>query len=560
MKTYKIIILALAGMVLAGAVLAGCGGKTGFKPNGDVRNANEMRMRYSQEMINSRMSSWYNKDTEVGFPNANSTNGIVQPETEASWDYVPGVVAKGILDVWSLYQDSAWADAWYEGLAQWAESEACVAHAAQMMKGGILDDLNCAKVYIGLYEGAKPGGKFENADRAAFYMEQMRLAAKGLEEHKNRYSIQLRDESLEFRDAAVNGGWMHKATNDPSKSYWGQMWCDGAYMGPALLAQLLVTGACEGTTLGWNDVYDQFESSWPYLWDEEKQLPYHVLFTDVKTNKNGKAIYEAGHLYPCRPTPDNVLRTATGSPIEQSSSPVKGGEDDFLPVYHSEEYWGRAAGWYILALVDVLEAYLNGLVVSGEWLEGDPLPSAQHFDELREMLTKLADGLVARQDPETGCWYQLLAYDSTKCATQGVDATGSEKYTNVEEGGTQCNYLESSASCLITAALLKGSRLGLIDQTEAGKKGFEGILRTFVRQVPSEDKGPRDEVPSTKEILTITSSCQSAGLSKDRWGNAAYYLIGKDVPIQDNGEGKVLGAFLMAAAEYERLCTNSVNL
>lgn len=40
---------------------------------------------------------------------------------------------------------------------------------------------------------------------------------------------------------------------------------------------------------------------------------------------------------------------------------------------------------------------------------------------------------------------------------------------------------------------------------------------------------------------------------KDRWGNAAYYLIGKDVPIQDNCEGKVLGAFLMAAAEYERL-------
>ena len=523
-------------LALAGMVLAGCGGKTGFKPNGDVHDANEMRMRYSQEMINSRMSSWYNKDAEVGFPNANSTNGMVQPATEASWDYVPGVVAKGILDVWSLYQDSAWADAWYEGLAEWVEQ---LKVESLELKGGILDDLNCAKVYIGLYEGAKPGGKFENEERAAFYIEQMRLAAKGLEEHKNRYSIQLSDESLEFRDAAVNGGWMHKATDDPSKSYWGQMWCDGAYMGPALLAQLLETGACEGTTLGWNDVYKQFEASWPYLWDEEKQLPYHVLFTDVKTNKNGKAIYEAGHLYECKPTPDPSL---------------KGGERDLQQVYHSEEYWGRAAGWYILALVDVLEAYLNGLVVSGEWLEGDPLPSAQHFDELREMLTKLADGLVARQDPETGCWYQLLAYDSTKCATQGVDVTGSEKYTNVAEGGTQCNYLESSASCLITAALLKGSRLGLIDQTEAGKKGFEGILRTFVRQVP------RDKGQGTKEMLTVTGSCQSAGLSKDRWGNAAYYLIGKDVPIQNNGEGKVIGAFLMAAAEYERVCTNSVNL
>jgi unsaturated rhamnogalacturonyl hydrolase len=155
--------------------------------------------------------------------------------------------------------------------------------------------------------------------------------------------------------------------------------------------------------------------------------------------------------------------------------------------------------------------------------------------------------LVARQDPATGCWYQLLQYGPEKCTTQGVDDTGSMKYTNVDEGGTQCNYLESSASCLITAALLKGTRLGLIDHLEAGKKGYEGILRTFVRQVPS------DEVPSTKEILTITGSCQSAGLSHDRNGSAAYYLIGKDVPIQNNTEGKVLGAFLMAAVEYERM-------
>jgi unsaturated rhamnogalacturonyl hydrolase len=167
------------------------------------------------------------------------------------------------------------------------------------------------------------------------------------------------------------------------------------------------------------------------------------------------------------------------------------------------------------------------------------LPSAQNFDALREYLTKMADGLVARQNKKTGCWYQLLAYDSTKCATQGIDDTGSPKYTNVSEGGTQCNYLESSASCLITAALLKGSRLGLIDYAEAGKRGFEGIVRTFVR---GEEGNYR-----------ILGSCQSAGLSHDRNGSAAYYLIGKDVPIQDNAEGKVLGSFLMAAVEYERM-------
>ena len=514
---------------------------------------------YSREMINARMSAWYNKDNQVGFANANSTNGITEPAVQASWDYVPGVVAKGILDVWEYYQDSAWADAWYKGLCTWALQQTAT------NQGGILDDLNCTKVFIGLYNGAKPGGRFENADHAAYFMEQMKRGAKGLDEHKRLYTI---------AGGGAAGGWMHKATDNPAQSYWGQMWCDGAYMGPALLSQLIVAGATEGTNLGWNDVYDQFEASWPYLWDEEKQLPYHVIFTDIKTNKNARAIYEAGHAYACN-----------GEWV--NGEWMNGG------IYHSEEYWGRAAGWYMMALVDVLEAYLLNLEknqekpclsvenanASAECSPSQPtnkelscslpeqtltaqgsnqpkasqkpkkqiiLPSAQHFDEMREMLTKLADGLVARQDPETGCWYQLLAYDSTKCATQGVDATGSEKYTNVEEGGTQCNYLESSASCLITAALLKGSRLGLIDHVEAGKRGYEGIVKQFVRGEGGE--------------MTITSSCQSAGLSKDRWGNAAYYLIGKDVPIQDNGEGKVIGAFLMAAAEYERVCTNSVNL
>ena len=119
-------------------------------------------MRYSQQMINARMTAWYNKDNCVGFPNANSTNGITMPENMATWDYVPGVVAKGILDVWQYYQDSAWADAWYIGLAQWAD-QLDEEELNELVRGGILDDLNCAKVFMGLYEGAKPGGKFENA-------------------------------------------------------------------------------------------------------------------------------------------------------------------------------------------------------------------------------------------------------------------------------------------------------------------------------------------------------------------------------------------------------------
>ncbi len=469
---------------------------------------------YSREMINARMSAWYNKDNCIGFDNANSTNGITTPEHYATWDYVPGVVAKGILDVWQVYQDSAWADAWYIGLADWAD-RLDPKELDELVKGGILDDLNCAKVFMGLYEGAKPGGRFENPERAAYYMQQMQRAARGLEEHADKYSIHTGvGGDGETLQPEVENGWMHKATDNPEKSYWGQMWCDGAYMGPALLAQLLQYKACEGTRLGWNDVVKQFTASWPYLWDEDKQLLYHVLFTDISVNKNARSIYETGHAYLCKHATD-------------------------YPVYHSEESWGRAAGWYILALVDVMEAYM--LNQQGDNRQAtDALPQAADFETLHTYLTMLADGLIARQDPETGCWYQLLQYGPEKCATQGVDDTGSKKFTNVPEGGTQCNYLESSASCLITAALLKATRLGFGDYAAAGKRGFEGIQKQFVR--------------TENGLLTITGSCQSAGLSHDRNGTAAYYLIGKDVPIQDNTEGKVLGAYLMAAVEYERAC------
>ena len=139
--------------------------------------------RYSQEVINARMSAWYNKDKIVGFPNENATNGITTPTVDATWDYVPGVVAKGILDTWEYYQDSTWADAWYEGLCQWGLTK-----TADSI-GGILDDLNCTKVFLGLYEGAKPGGRFENPENAAYFMQQLQYGAAGLADQKAKYSI-----------------------------------------------------------------------------------------------------------------------------------------------------------------------------------------------------------------------------------------------------------------------------------------------------------------------------------------------------------------------------------
>ena len=439
-------------------------------------------VRYSQEVINARMTNWKNKSSAVGFPNANSTNGSTTPGSAASWDYVPGVVAKGILDVWEYYQDSAWADAWYQGLSSWALSKTAT------NTGGSLDDLNCTKVYFGVYDGCKAGGKFENSTNATYCMTQMGRGADGLEAHKASCSIS-------GTSSSADGGWYHKS------NYGNQMWCDGAYMGPALLAQLLAYGV--STTLTWADVMTQFTSSWGGLWDEDEDLLWHCFSTDKSTGGASGWVY----------APDQ---------------PKIGGG------YHSAEYWGRADGWYIMALVDVLEA----MEKAGKKGDSD-------FLVIQGYLKKLAAGLVARQDATTGCWYQLLQYGSEKCATQGTDATGSSTYKNVSSGGTQCNYLESSGSCLITGALLKGLRLGYLSATESGqniqaaaKNGYEGIINQFLS--------------GSAGNYQLTSSCQSAGLGSDRNGSAAYYLIGKDVPIQNDSEGKVLGAFLMAAVEYER--------
>ena len=155
---------------------------------------------------------------------------------------------------------------------------------------------------------------------------------------------------------------------------------------------------------------------------------------------------------------------------------------------------------------------------------------------LKQYLEQLAAGLKKRQDPETGCWYQLLAYDSTFVA----DTYKGKSYS------PKRNYLESSASAIFTATYLKAIRLGYLPADEylpMAKKAYEGFVNQFVKQ--KEDG-----------TLTLVNSCASAGLGggDKRDGSAAYYLLGSDVTrITNYTEGKVLGAFLLAAIEYERL-------
>jgi len=283
------------------------------------------------------------------------------------------------------------------------------------------------------------------------------------------------------------GRFIHKAI------YPGQLWLDGLYMAPALYAEWqYYFGDTEGTTANmdsWTDIAQQFIVIHQYTWDSQKQLNYHAWASDPDEPNAFWAIKEG---------------------------PYRG---------CSHEFWGRGIGWYFAAVVDVLE-----------WMP----TNHPNRPQLLEIARQVAGGLVKYQDAASGCWYQLLEYDATKCS----DGVGDIINGTVYNKGDNCNYLESSASSMYTYAYLKGIRLNILDKATflpVAQKAYQGLINTFIKE--GEDG-----------TLSIIQSCASAGLGPannlSRTGTVNYYLNGTDTRITQN-EGKAIGSFIMASLEAE---------
>lgn len=434
---------------------------------------------YSRLIIESRIRDFYANTKQRGL-NVFDQQGqqIASSAGELDFDYVPGLVAKAIIEATQYYSDQSWARPWFYSIESYAN--ACAAKVP--VRGGSLDDLNATKMYFGVYDLAKPGAPFSsiaNPNTVANARMAMQRATEGLRLHDAKYSI---TKDI-LADAA--GGWWHK------KSYDNQMWLDGQYMGPALLAQLRSYGfsLTGDEKKDWNLITNQFTITWKYLWDADKQLLYHA-FAAVPEAKTSVCWSDKS-------------------------------------LYRSQEYWARAEGWYFLALVDVLEQMQNA-----------GLAETTNFATLKGYLNEVAAGLARWQDKKTGLWYQLLAHDGKFYA----DTYQGKNYPKTY------NYLESSASAIFIATYLKGMRLGLYtaDYTPIAKKAYRGFIKEFV-------------VSDNNGGIHLINCCRSAGLggSNNRDGSAAYYLLGPDVTRttaeMQQTEGKVLGAFILAATEYERL-------
>lgn len=243
------------------------------------------------------------------------------------------------------------------------------------------------------------------------------------------------------------GGFWHK------KRYTHQMWLDGIYMGTPFYARY----AYEFNTIAdFADVINQFVVIHKHTYDSISGLNYHGWDESI---------------------------TQTWANPSTGCSP---------------NFWGRAEGWYAMALVDVLD-YI-------------PLNNPDR-KKIIQIIQQVADGIKKHQDKNSGLWFQVL-----------------------DKGSEKDNYLEASASTMFVYALYKAVRKGYIDASflKIADKGYSAIIKQFIRT-------------NTDGTIDITNVCAVAGLGGNPYRDGTYqYYVNE--PVRDN-DPKAVGPFILASIE-----------
>lgn len=277
---------------------------------------------------------------------------------------------------------------------------------------------------------------------------------------RNLLELQQRTGEVRYRTAAATlrsqlqthprtseGGFWHKQV------YPSQMWLDGIYMGEPFYCRY---GLLYGEPAIYDDVATQFRLIDAHTCNATAQLWYHG-WDESKT--------------------------------QVWANPVTGASGIF---------WGRAIGWYGMALVDTL----------------DYLPASHPGRaELLNALQRYAAGIVRYQHPVTGVWYQV------------VDQTTSAG-----------NYLEASCSSMFTYVLAKGINKGYLSAAtykSATIRAYTGLINQFVTGSGGQ--------------YSLNSICRVGSLSGD--GSYSYYISQAVV----SNDLKGIAAFILAGREIEIL-------
>ena len=454
-------------------------------------------VRYSQWAINSRANDFYANTTPFGLATYKADGTIDKPrnDTKKKLDYVPGLVAKSMIEAADYYQGFDWSKPWFLSVKEYGD-----AYDTLIPKDGkSFDDLNGTKIYIGINSN-----HYASADDKKMVTTALASVKQGFGNANNTYVIP-QGTLAEKAGKNVAGGWWHKST------YNNQMWLDGAYMGSALLAQLTQFYGNSDNVFGskeadWNMVAKQLNIVWDMCWNSTDKLMYHAFDATATAKATDKG-------------------TATWYGLS-STEPYN---------FHSAAYWGRANAWYLYALVDVLEA-----------MEADGQKGKTNYLTLKGHLDELAAGIAARQDAKnTGGWFQLLDKDGNFVSQQYNGTTKND-----------ANYIETSATALFSAALFKAVRLGLLstspyDYKTVAAKAFEGLVNNFVTY----DAAGGIQIWGSCKSAGLSGKNYRDGSNEYYLSGSDVTMVKKG----ETTEGKVLGGFIMAATEYERAYQNQDN-
>lgn len=246
------------------------------------------------------------------------------------------------------------------------------------------------------------------------------------------------------------GGFWHK------KRYPHQMWLDGLYMGAPFYTQYIMRYEDPAQL---DDVIKQFKLIEQNLYVDDTGLPRHGW------DASGEQRWA-----------DNN----TGL---------------------SPHHWGRAIGWYSMAIVDVL-AELPTQHPQRDWL----------IERFRNLVDQMA-----KYQHSSGAWYQL-----------------------VDLGQREGNYLEGSVTSMMAYSIAKAVNIHALPDSymEMAETAFQGLIDQMISVDPQNN------------VVSLNQVCAVAGLGGNpyRDGSFDYYI---SEPIRAN-DAKGVGPFILAAIELGR--------
>ena len=343
-------------------------------------------VRYSQWAINSRLYDFRGNQKAYGFKKWNSETGLLEEyanKTNMKLDYVAGLVGKATLEASDYYVDFDWAKPWFKSAQAYATD---YKYSAQEKAKMTLDNMNAAKMAFHIINNSKWG---EDAAKTTA-KNAIEAIITDLKYYNKNYVIggtnsNVKEAANEVQKTML-GGWFHKY------NYVDQVWCDGMYMGPALLAQLINYKNATNNVSNddWSLLTKQFSITWEQLRDSKTGLLYH-----------------------------GMTATPTITDWSKDATPTS---------YHSGAFWGRANAWYMLALVDVLEL----------------MPTSNtNYSVLKGYLEKLAASIASYQN-EDGTWYQVLDQKDNALDGNYEESSCSALFTAAYLKALRLKLLESS--------------------------------------------------------------------------------------------------------------------